>query len=330
MRFFATLEPQSHSKQVLVDLFKVGMTGIRLNLFHGSLAVAKEWLDTLAQAAKEALVDEYELLVDLIGPEACISGVSYPILLNPGDNITIGEGHYEVPAEVFDIIACGDTILIDDGYITATCLYAEENHANLEIIRGGWLENNKSLAIEGKDCALPTLCLQDLENISQMQGYPVTGVMLPFVRNKEDLIHLRKALDEEGLFHVRILAKIENRQGIENLIELLPYCDEIVIARGDLGSRMPIWELPAVQKEFAELCIAHHKPFMVVMQMLESMIQHPILTQAEVFDIFNAVLDGADSLMITGATACPVEAVDYLTKIANEAVRWQYQRQMRS
>ena len=129
---------------------------------------------------------------------------------------------------------------------------------------------------------------------------------------------------------MNIIAKIENMDGVEHLEELLPYCDEIVIARGDLGNAMPLWQLPAVQKRISEKCKAAGKGFMVVTQMLYSMEKSPVPTRAEVSDIFNAVLDGASALMLTGETAAgdyPAEAMTYLCNTAREALRFLQERE---
>lgn len=149
--------------------------------------------------------------------------------------------------------------------------------------------------------------------------------MLPFVRNADDLITLRKELCADGMDYIRIFAKIESLEGVENLPSLLPFCDEIVIARGDLGNAIPLPKLPAIQKQIAMTCLRAKKPFMVVTQMLASMEQNPVPTRAEVTDIFQAVLDGASSLMLTGETAVgayPEEAIKILAQTSEEALRF--------
>lgn len=192
------------------------------------------------------------------------------------------------------------------------------------VLRGGTVKSGKSLAIVGKELPMPTLTESDLKNIGMAAEYGVTGVMQPFVRNKEDLLTVREALRAAGAEHIEIFAKIENLQGVAALEELLPYCDHVVIARGDLGNAMPLWELPRVQKEIAAKCRAAKKPFMVVTQMLDSMHERAVPTRAEVSDIYNAVLDGAASVMLTGETAAgkyPVESMEYLVKTGEEAVK---------
>ena len=169
---------------------------------------------------------------------------------------------------------------------------------------------------------LPPLTESDRRNLALAKDYGVTGVMQPFVRCREDLDALREALNGHGGEAIRIFAKIENREGVARLSELMPAADEIVIARGDLGNSGPLWELPALQKRIASACRRAEKPFMVVTQMLASMERNPVPTRAEVNDIFNAVLDGAASVMVTGETAVgawPVETIRYLTRTAREA-----------
>ena len=165
----------------------------------------------------------------------------------------------------------------------------------------------------------------DVENIRIAASCGVTGVMQPFVRSRRDLETVRRALDENGGAKIRLFAKIENQTGLERLPEFLETADEIVIARGDLGNAMPLWELPAAQKRIEAQCRKAGKPFMVVTQMLASMEQNPVPTRAEVSDIFNAVADGAAAVMVTGETAVgkwPVEVIRYLSNTVQAAERF--------
>ena len=165
----------------------------------------------------------------------------------------------------------------------------------------------------------------DVENIRIAASCGVTGVMQPFVRSRRDLETVRRALDENGGANIRLFAKIENQMGLERLPEFLETADEIVIARGDLGNAMPLWELPAAQKRIEAQCRKAGKPFMVVTQMLASMEQNPVPTRAEVSDIFNAVADGAAAVMVTGETAVgkwPVEVIRYLSNTVQAAERF--------
>lgn len=163
---------------------------------------------------------------------------------------------------------------------------------------------------------------QDRENLALAPSCGVTAVMQPFVRSADDLKAVRAAMNECGGTDIRLFAKIENRRGMDALAELLPHADEIVIARGDLGNAVPLWELPAVQKRIAARCRENGTPFMVVTQMLASMEHSRVPTRAEMSDIFNAVLDGAASVMVTGETAAgeyPADVIRYLALAAHAA-----------
>jgi pyruvate kinase len=189
-------------------------------------------------------------------------------------------------------------------------------------MRGGVLESRKSVALPGIAIQTSAMTGTDLRHIRLAKAYGVTGVMQPFVREKADLQEVRNALNEAGCGDLRLFAKIENAEGVAHLDELIPLCDEIVIARGDLGNAMPLWELPAAQKRIAAVCRKADRDFTVVTQMLDSMTRRPVPTRAEVSDIFNAVLDGARSVMVTGETASgnyPVLAIRYLVKTVREA-----------
>lgn len=235
--------------------------------------------------------------------------------------MVIGHGGILVPEEIMPHIRRDQEILLDDGKIK---LIAERKISprswRCRIVCGGVLTARKSIALPGCNINNPTLTEADLKNLSLAKQYQVTDVMLPFVRNKEDLIILREALKQNNCEDIRIFAKIENMTGVEHLEELLPYCDYIVIARGDLGNVMPLSKLPKVQAYIAKVCKEHNKNFMVVTQMLDSMIRNPYPTRAEVNDIYHAVHQGANALMLTGETAhgrYPVEAMKMLVETAN-------------
>ena len=225
----------------------------------------------------------------------------------------------------------GQEVLIDDGKIScrvisdASDFEKGRGRVYAEVLRGGILKDKKSIALPGADVWPPTLTKTDLINISAAREYGVTGLMQPFVRNAEDLKAVRAALDAAGAGYIRILAKIENQTGLSHIESLLPYADEFVIARGDLGNSMPLWELPAAQKRLARTVKKGGKQLMIVTQMLASMEHSRVPTRAEVCDIFNAVLDGADSVMVTGETAAgdyPADVIRYLANTAHEAEKF--------
>ena len=191
------------------------------------------------------------------------------------------------------------------------------------VIRGGRLSSRKSIAVPGLELHMPTLTEDDNKNIKDAAKYGVTGVMLPFVRNRDDLVNLKEALLNVGLDDVKIYAKIENMDGVNKLPSLIEACDEIVIARGDLGNAVGLVNLPAIEEDIARTCREHNRAFMVVTEMLASMIHKAVPTRAEVMDIYSAVRLGASSVMLTGETATgdyPKEAMDVLVSTSKSAL----------
>lgn len=313
VEIYGTLGPACASVDTLEAMLREGMTGVRLNLSHVTLPEAAPMVDALQEAGRRCGVSP-KLLIDMQGPELRIAALPAPIELREGETVSLDF----VPAPIRAKITDGQEILLDDGKLLLRATDGER----AEVLRGGTLASRKSIALPGLELRLPPLTESDRRNLALAKYYGVTGVMQPFVRCREDLDALRETLNEHGGEDIRIFAKIENREGVARLEELLPAADEIVIARGDLGNSGPLWELPALQKRIAAACRGAQKPFMVVTQMLASMERNPVPTRAEVSDIFNAVLDGAASVMVTGETAVgawPVDTIRYLARTSWEA-----------
>lgn len=321
MKFYGTLGQACWDRPTLVKLFQAGMTGARLNLSHTTLAACAPILrEQFAPAAEEAGITP-ELILDLQGPELRIGALERPLLLQEREAVTLGEGGIPVPAVVLDALRPGQQLSLDDSAFLLEVVSLSP--ARCRVIRGGTLHSRKSLALLGVELDVPALTEQDLANLDVAGSFGVTHILQPFVRGTQDVAALRSALKERGLGHIQIMAKIENRRGLAHLDEIMAAADQICIARGDLGNAMPLWELPAVQKEISRRCVAGGTPFCLVTQLLWSMEQRAIPTRAEVSDIYNGVLDGASSLMLTGETAVgkyPVEAMEYLVKTAQTAL----------
>ncbi len=316
---FCTLGPACEKVDLLCEMLRLGMTGVRLNLSHGSMVSASARLQHLREAECITGISA-KLLVDLQGPELRIGDLPNTIILKEGQTVCIPDD-IPMPKLVIDDLEKGRELLLDDGKLQLEML----DSGQAIVKRGGMLQSRKSIALPGLELNSPALTEEDLENISHLPEFGVTGVMQPFVRSGEDLQYLRSALENAGCGGLRIYAKIENQRGIARLPEILPEADEIVIARGDLGNAVPLWELPAAQKKIAAACREVGKPFMVVTQMLASMEHSPVPTRAEVSDVFNAVLDGAASVMVTGETAVgefPTNVVAYLASTVNAAQRY--------
>ena len=396
VNIYGTLGPACASEKVLAEMFSLGMTGMRLNLSHVTLAESGDLIGKMKRAAEKCGVKP-QLLVDLQGPELRTGTISEPVSLKNGDIVeicgipekvkdssvsgadrketaqksenkdiekipaeknTFGKGsgnadrsqnkrdHVKAPGEyakimlpelTFPYLIPGQEVLLDDGKIHLKIVEnpvsmpenrgeeIEKKRCFAKVLWGGLLKSRKSVALPGAKIYPPTLTKADLENIKIAKEMGVTGVMQPFVRDHRDLECVKKTLQEAGAEDIRLFAKIENMDGVRKLEELFPAADEIVIARGDLGNAVHLWDLPGVQRQISEKCRKAGKPFMVVTQMLASMECSPVPTRAEVNDIFHAVLDGASSIMVTGETAVgdyPVEVIRYMANTVKSAENW--------
>ena len=299
MDFYGTIGPACGQLETLQRMVEAGMTGIRMNLSHGPLTAHADWLAMIRAAGIR------QLLIDLQGPELRIGTLAEPVTLVEGNSVRLGTDGIPCPTALVQVT---QTL---PGALLCT------------VVRGGTLQSRKSIAAPGLAVHSPALTEEDLQNLKIAKQCGVTGVMLPFVRGKADILALRSALEQADAADIRIFAKIENMAGVRALPEFLHLADEIVIARGDLGNAMPLWELPRCQKQLSAACRAAAVPFMVVTQILDSMCTRAVPTRAEVSDIYNAVLDGAASVMLTGETAAghyPVQAMEYLVRTARTAM----------
>ena len=323
VKIYGTIGPACRDTEILKRMFQEGMDGVRLNLSHTSLEEAKAMIKSCHRAASECGINP-ELLIDMQGPELRVGILEAPLRLADGDVIGIDAIPLpEIVKHALEDSDPGQELLLDDGKILLDTVYPHHiQRVSLRVVRGGLLQSRKSVALPGCEFRTPAMTENDRDQIKRAKEFGVTAVMQPFVRSREDLIELRDVLDQADCNSIRLLAKIENRDGINRLRELIPHCDEVVIARGDLGNSMDLWELPAAQKHISEICREEGRNFMVVTQMLDSMTHRQVPTRAEVSDIFNAVVDGAASVMVTGETATgdyPVLVIRYLCKTVREA-----------
>ena len=336
LEIFGTLGPSCADAEILREMFAAGITGMRLNRSHGTLDDSAEMIEAFHRAAQLEGVRP-SLLIDMQGPELRIGMVKTGAVVNEGEEVLLfprglgaaGEEMIPIPEEIFDHYEKGMVLQLDDGKIrlkvTGMADAGPGRIMRARAITGGPLLSRKSIAVQGMSVTGNTLTQQDLLNLSRAAKAGVTDVMQPFVRGAADLTQVREAMRERGAGSCRLFAKIENQAGISAVQEIIPLADMLVIARGDLGNAVPLWELPRVQKEISAKCLSAGVPFMVVTQMLASMERSPVPTRAEVSDIFNAVADGASAVMITGESASglfPVRASQYLVRTAEEGLRW--------
>ncbi|MCR5099185.1 MAG: pyruvate kinase [Lachnospiraceae bacterium] len=323
MEIFGTLGPACSDEKTIYEMMRQGMTGMRINLSHTDLAGGNSLIDsfTVARASSGGGCD---LLIDLQGPELRIGKIAHALSLQDGD-----EAKIPVPSTLASLLVPGQTVLLDDGKLSARVLSVERHmddpakpryDAVVHILRGGLLKGSKSLKIEGMDTDLPTLTSRDKRNLAVASDLGVTTVMLPFVRGADDIKALRENIGDR----FRIFAKIENMVGVEHVDEIIAELDHdrdmLVIARGDLGNNMPLWELPRIQKQLEAACHKSDMPYMIVTELLASMVQNPAPTRAEVSDVYHAIYHGASAIMVTNETAegkYPVDVIRYMKNIAD-------------
>lgn len=326
MEIYGTLGPSCSSRKILVRMIEEGMTGIRLNLSHVSLKESEPVIREYQAAARQAGINNPELLIDMQGPELRIGKLNRSVLLERGSEVILGAGGIPVPDVILEEVPSDTDILLDDGRILLHAVSCGDGHITARVERGGMLQSRKSMAVPDVPIHLPAVTAADVENLRHASELGVTAVMQPFVRTRSDLQELRKVMKETGAGGLKVFAKIENMEGVRDLDELIPEADMIVIARGDLGNAVDLWDLPAIQKDIEKKCRDANRAFLVVTQMLASMAHKAVPTRAEVSDIFNAVIDGASGVMITGESAVgdyPVEAIKYLARTAEAAQKWQ-------
>lgn len=344
VEIYGTFGPACKSGEILEEMIRRGMTGMRLNLSHTTLDKSREYLENYKEAAQSCGVIP-QILMDMQGPELRIGEMEEVKAESGGylyfvkdsqsakERLTeaVSKGYEEdevmipVPAAVMNVLETGQEVLLDDGKIHVQIEKVREDSVKAHVFTGGTIKPHKSIKIIGKNVTMPILTSHDIENIRRARKYGVTALMQPFVFSGEDLKRVREILAKEKMEHLRIFAKIENREGVDNLENIIPEADMVVIARGDLGNDMPLWELPAVQKRIEETCKKFGKPYLVVTQMLASMEENPVPTRAEVSDIFHAVYHGAAAVMVTGETAVgkyPVKTIEYLANTSLEAEKF--------
>jgi len=324
-KIVCTMGPAVESPEKVRELIAAGMNMARLNLSHGGYEEHQSRLDQVRAAAKEA-GKPVAILVDLQGPKIRLARFKAgPHDLSRGDIFTITtddvEGTKERVGTTYKGLPgdCkpGDRILIDDGKVTVEVTEVKGNDVVTKVIEPGAVSNNKGINLPGVAVSVPALSEKDKEDLRWGLNAGADFIALSFVRSAKDIVDVHKIMDEVGI-RVPVIAKIEKPQAVANLQEIVNAFDGIMVARGDLGVELPIEEVPLVQKHCIELAREAAKPVIVATQMLDSMITNSRPTRAEATDCANAVLDGADALMLSGETSVgefAIEAVQTMARI---------------
>jgi pyruvate kinase len=293
-------------------MFQAGMNGARINTAYGNLAQYQSVIETVREIA------DIPIIIDIKGPEIRIKA-SQRKILSKGDILEVGFDGEEVSFnhDFYDEMAVDDEVYIDNGKIRTRVIELKDRKLRLLTLDSGVIEDGKGVNIPNKHLSVPTFPEKDLEIISFANKQDVEYIALSFTRNAEDV----KNLSQANNFGGGIIAKIENSEGVQNVKEILEAASGLMVARGDLGVEIEPEKVPLVQKSLIKLCNQKGKLVVTATEMLESMINQPSPTRAEVSDVANAILDGSDAVMLSGETAVgqyPVEAVEMMTRIANE------------
>jgi pyruvate kinase len=324
-KIVCTMGPAVESVEKITELINAGMNMARLNLSHGGYEEHQARLDSVRAVAKKAN-KAVAILIDLQGPKIRLAKFSDgPHELVRGDIFTIttdevagskervGTTYKGLPGDCRP----GDKIMIDDGKVTVEVIEVKKNDVITKVIQPGMVSNNKGLNLPGVAVSVPAMSEKDIADLRWGLKAGADFIALSFVRSAADIKDVHKIMDEEGK-RIPVIAKIEKPQAVENLQEIVDAFDGIMVARGDLGVELPIEDVPMVQKRCITMARESAKPVIVATQMLDSMISNSQPTRAEATDCANAVLDGADALMLSGETSIgefPIEAVKIMARI---------------
>ena len=324
-RIVCTLGPATSTPEVLEAIISAGMDVARLNLSHGSYA-DHEVVYTRVREAAAKVGRTVGIMADLQGPKIRLGRFANgPVLLANGAAFTITtrdvQGDVSICGTTYDglpgDVAAGHRILVDDGKVSLEVTSVDGPDVHTVVRVGGPVSNNKGLNLPGVIMSVPALSTKDIDDLRWALRLPADMIALSFVRRASDIDLVHQIMDEEGV-HLPVMAKIEKPQALDNLEEIVDAFDSLMVARGDLGVELPLEDVPMAQKRIVESSRLKAKPVVVATQVLESMISSPRPTRAEASDAANAVLDGADALMLSAETsvgAYPVEAVATMARI---------------
>lgn len=326
-KIVCTLGPAVDDYKTLARLCKAGMNVARFNFSHGDYEEQEKRIETF-KAVREDLGLPIPMMLDTKGPEIRIGKFeNNEIYLNDGDIFSLMHDEclgnetkvYVNYPDLYRDVNVGSKILVNDGLIELEVLEIADKDVVCKVLNGGKLSNKKSINVPGLVLNLPLLSEKDKSDIIFGIEHGFDIIATSFVRKPEDILAIRDILKEHNAQDIKIIAKIENNEGVENLDRILEVSDGIMVARGDLSVEIPMQKVPMIQKNIIKKCIQVAKPVIVATQMLESMINNPRPTRAEVSDIANAVLDGTSAIMLSGETATgkyPVECVTTMGKVA--------------
>ncbi|MDP2423077.1 MAG: pyruvate kinase [Bacteroidales bacterium] len=323
-KIVATLSDKHCEPGFIRSLYEAGMNVVRINTAHQVPEGALRLIENVRTVS-----DKIPVMIDTKGPEIRTSALGEAIEVKQGMSIRLfggnGESHGDqlfVSYEgIHSVLEPGNLVMIDDGDIALKVIHKTPDHLVCDVLNSGLIKNRKSVNLPGIALELPSLSDRDREYIEFAIAHHVSFIAHSFVRSKEDVLAIQEILNRHQS-KIKIIAKIENQQGVDNIDEILPHVYGVMVARGDLAIEIPAEQIPVIQRELIDKCINQRKTVIVATQMLHSMITNPRPTRAEIADIANAVFSGTDALMLSGETAYgayPLESVQIMARTARVA-----------
>ncbi|QOD59896.1 pyruvate kinase [Polaribacter haliotis] len=310
-KIVATLGPATDTKEMLKDLAVAGVNVFRINFSHADYENVKQNVKRIREINEENGFN-VAILADLQGPKLRVGVMEEDVILNDGDLFTfttekcIGTNKkaYMTYQRFPKDVKVGEQILVDDGKLLFEVVSTDKDtEVVVKTIVGGALKSKKGVNLPNTAISLPALTKKDMEDAVFALSLNVDWMALSFVRTPEDLRMLRDLIDEHSDYRVPVIAKIEKPEAVENIDSLIPYCDGLMVARGDLGVEIPMQEVPLIQKMLVERAKKARIPVIIATQMMETMIDNSVPTRAEVNDVANSIMDGADAVMLSGETS---------------------------
>ncbi len=326
-KIVCTLGPATDNEEVLRQMMLEGMNVARCNFSHATYDEHKKRMDMIKKLRKE-VGQPVAILLDTKGPEVRVKNFKDGrVTLEEGQLFTLTADEVEGTKDkvsvtynrLYEDLEVGMRVLIDDGLIEMTVEQVDRTDIVCRVINGGVVSNHKGVNVPDVDLSMPYISDKDREDILFGISQDVDFIAASFVQKKEDILQLRRLLEKNGGSDIKIIAKIENAQGVTNIDDIIEVSDGIMVARGDMGVEIPYEEVPVIQKKIIKKVYRTGKQVITATQMLESMIKNPRPTRAETTDVANAVYDGTSAIMLSGETAAgayPVEAVKTMVRIA--------------
>ncbi|NLP57130.1 pyruvate kinase [Lutibacter sp. B1] len=325
-KIVATLGPACGTKEIIENMMEAGVNVFRVNFSHAEYADVEERIKIIREINKRREFN-VAVLADLQGPKLRVGVMAENVNLKIDDTFTFTTEKCEGTAEKAYMtyqnfpkdVEVGEQILVDDGKllfeVTAT---DRDKNVTTKVLRGGKLKSKKGVNLPNTKISLPALTEKDKKDVLFAIEMEVDWIALSFVRTPEDLIHLKEIIKEHSAYKIPIIAKIEKPEAVANIDKLTPYCDGLMVARGDLGVEVPMEKVPLIQKRLVLKAKKAHIPVIIATQMMETMITNQVPTRAEVNDVANSIMDGADAVMLSGETSVgefPLEVIKQMRKI---------------